>query len=75
MASNHQYGFRENSSTCMALINLLDKISNNIDEKTIQGYSITFPKLVIQLTTLYCLTSYTAMVKWELITTGLRIII
>ena len=37
MASNHQYGFRENSSTCMALINLLDKISNNIDEKNYTG--------------------------------------
>ena len=33
ITSNHQYGFRENYSTYMALVNLLDKISNNIDEK------------------------------------------
>ena len=33
--SNKQYGFRENYSTYMAMIDLVDKISSNIDKKII----------------------------------------
>jgi len=31
--SNKQYGYRENYSTYMAMIDLVDKISSNIDHK------------------------------------------
>ena len=33
--SKKQYGFRENYSTYMAIIDLVDKISSNIDNKNI----------------------------------------
>ena len=59
--SNHQYGFRENYYTYMALVNLLDKISNNIDEKNYNiGIFIDLSKAfdtinhTILLNKLYC---------------------
>lgn len=41
--NDNQYGFRENHSTYMALINMVDQISNQMDKKKILHWSFVGP--------------------------------
>ena len=50
--SKKQYGFSENYSTYMAIIDLVDKISNNTDIKNIVSeYLLTSARLLTQYIT------------------------
>ena len=44
----YQFGFRKGKSTCMALVTLIDKITEALDKASLVFF-LTFPRLLIQL--------------------------
>ena len=63
----HQFGFRKNHSTELAILEISDNLKNSIDNKLIIcGLFLDFSKALTQSTMIYCYGNYTDMeyVAW-----------